>query len=91
MAHGGGSEGFSHRRHALSTLGRVPRGNDVGPFHHQDDRALRRSRPVQDAFRHDEALARCELDNAVLQVDQKATLDNVEEIECSTNRDLWLP
>ena len=58
----------------------VARRDYPGAFHHQDDRLLRRSRAVHDAFGHDESLARLQHDSPILEIDQEKSLDDVEEL-----------
>src|SRR5579871_6750576 len=58
----------------------VARRNDAGAFDHQDDGAFGSARAVHDALGHDEALARAEIDRALLQIDQEMPFEDEEEL-----------
>ena len=54
-------------------------GNDPRILKHQDNRPLRRPRPVNDSFRDNETLARSEFDQTIFQINEQLTFDHVEE------------
>src|SRR5580698_8369670 len=58
----------------------IPRRNDPRILHHQDSRPLRRAGAVHNPSRHNEALPRRKLDDAVFEVDQELALHHVKEL-----------
>src|SRR5262249_59034691 len=58
----------------------VPGRHDARAFHHEDDRPLRRPRAMDHALGHHEPLTRTQLHRALFQIDEKATLHDVEKL-----------
>src|SRR5262245_20217777 len=58
----------------------VAGGNDPRALDHQDHGALGRARPMPRALRHDEAVPWRQVHRAILEVDEKAPGDDVEEL-----------
>jgi len=50
--------------------------NDVRALDHQDDGSFRRACAMAHTFGNNEALLRCEIDNAILEIDQKTSVQN---------------
>src|SRR5690349_11589226 len=71
----------ARRKRPFTAVGLLVAGRDDGRgLDHQDDGALGRPRPVQDALRHDEAFLRLEDDAALLEIDDEVALEHEEEL-----------
>jgi hypothetical protein len=62
------------------STGSVTRWFDRAPFHHEDDRSFRRSRPVDHSSRDRKPLVRSERYRPALQVNQQRALQDEEEL-----------
>src|SRR5215472_12425575 len=58
----------------------IARRYDSRRLDHEDDASLGRARPVHDAARNGESLARQKLDAAPFEIDEEAPVDDIEEL-----------